>query len=105
MLNGMNGYSSAIYNRNDKPLPYSNPSINYEEGAFRNTNQNFRATNRGFSANKPQNKQVQKQFKDPDIWDSPPPIEKRPSVQRVNKTNSTRNHQVSSTDATEQQAS
>ena len=51
MLSGMNHNSSAIYTRNDRPLPNSSPSIQYED-PFRATNSNFRATNRGFSASR-----------------------------------------------------
>lgn len=75
MLAGMNINNSSIVNREDKPLPVQNHSINYEE-SYRKTNINFRATNRGFSANKQkQNSLVtQKPFKDPDVWESPPPL-------------------------------
>lgn len=63
------------------------------------TNNHFRATNRGFSANrnKPNSQASKKPFKDPDVWDSPPPLEKRQSVQKVNKSNpNQRNHQIRS---------
>lgn len=61
------------------------------------TNNNFRATNRGFSANRgkkyPLN-QNNNQFKDPDVWETPPPLEKRQSVQKVNKPSHSRNHNI-----------
>ena len=101
MLNGMNYNSSAVYNRNEQPLPpFSNKSIHVEESPFRVTNSNFRATNRGFSAKRGQqggsmiNQPYNKPFKDPDVWDSPPPLEKRQSVQRVNKANSVRSNNI-----------
>ena len=86
MLSGITfNNSSVIVNRDDRQLPVNNNSINYDE-THRKTNTNFRATNRGFSANKHKNIQPDNQpFKDPDIWESPPPIEKRQSVQKVSK--------------------
>ena len=60
--------SSVIVSRDERQLPVNNNSINYDE-TYRKTNTNFRATNRGFSANK--NKNIQPDnlpFKDPDIW-------------------------------------
>lgn len=100
MLSGMNFNSSSIMTRPEKPSPFYNNSIHYEENPFRQTNNQFRATNRGFSANRPKpNSQAgqsyKKPFKDPDVWDSPPPLEKRQSVQKVNKVNTTnKNHQI-----------
>ena len=94
--------TSAIYNRNEVPLaPFSNKSIHVEDSPFRVTNSNFRATNRGFSANRGKqgggsmaNQGYKNQFKDPEIWESPPPLEKRQSVQRVNKANSVRTNNI-----------
>ena len=40
------------------------------------------------------NQPYNKQFKDPDVWDSPPPLEKRQSVQKVNKANSMRSNNI-----------
>jgi hypothetical protein len=106
MLSGMSfNNSSVIYSRNDRPLPPPNNSIHYEESPFGVTKSNFRTTNRGFSANRPKpgsRNQAQKEpFKDPDVWESPPPMEKRQSVQKVNKinSNSNRNHQIRSVPA------
>jgi len=99
MLSGISFSSSAVYTRNDRPLPVPNKSIHYEESPFRITNNNFRATNRGFSANRGKqpnlSQKANQPFKDPDIWDSPPPLEKRQSVQKVNKANNNvRNHNI-----------
>lgn len=103
MLAGMNYNSSNIYSntRNDRPLPFSNPSIQVEDSPFRVTKSNFRATNRGFSANRGKQgggnhfQQPSKPFKDPDVWDSPPPMEKRqPSIQKTNKVSSVRNNNI-----------
>lgn len=48
----------------------------------RQTGTNFRGTSRGFSYNKSNNKP----FKDPDVWDPPPPVEKRQQpVKRTSK--------------------
>lgn len=98
MLSGINNNSSLLSTdrpllREDRPLPYANNSINYEDPA-RKTKSNFRATNRGFSANRKQNEE--KPFKDPDVWDSPPPMEKRQSVQKVGKSQGSKSHQVRS---------
>lgn len=92
----MNINNSAIINREERQLPiFSNNSINYEE-AFRNTNNKFRSTNRGFSAKRPNlNSEISKPFKDPEIWESPPPIEKRQSHVKVNKPAiNNKNHQI-----------
>jgi hypothetical protein len=88
-MNINNNNNSSILNREDKPLPVQNHSINYEE-SYRKTNINFRATNRGFSANKQKQNSLitQKPVKDPDVWESPPPMEKRQSVQKVQKASS-----------------
>lgn len=49
----------------------------------RRTNTNFRTTTRvGMSVNKTSNKG----FKDPDVWDPPPPMEKRPPQNNVKRT-------------------
>jgi hypothetical protein len=99
MLGGMNCNNSSIINREDKPLPFYNNSINYDETS-RKTNTNFRSTNRGFSANKPKPNNLSNQpFKDPDVWESPPKLEKRQSIQKVSKPNvnmsqNNKNHQV-----------
>ena len=42
---------------------------------------------------------MNRQYKDPDVWDSPPTLEKRQSVQKVSKpisnpTQSNKNHQI-----------
>ena len=103
MLNGMTFNTSSVVKPDERQLPVYNNSINLDENPFRATNNNFRATNRGFSANRAkQNNQGivnNKPFKDPDIWDSPPAIEKRQSVQKVNKGNpivmsNNKNHQI-----------
>ena len=75
MLLGINfNNSSVIINRDDRQLPVYNHSINYDE-LHRKTNNNFRATNRGFSANKNKNMIDNNQpFKDPDVWESPPKL-------------------------------
>lgn len=67
LLTGINNNSSIISRADDRPiLPLpSNNSINYEDSA-RKTNTNFRATNRGFSANRKPT--AAKPFKDPDVW-------------------------------------
>jgi hypothetical protein len=79
LLTGITNNNSSVLTRDtdrpihreEKPLPYFNNSINYEDSS-RKTNHNFRATNRGFSANRKTT--APKPFKDPDVWDSPPPI-------------------------------
>jgi hypothetical protein len=74
MLTGITSNNSSLISREDRSLPYanhSNQSITLDDPA-RKTNNNFRATNRGFSANRKQ--QSTKPFKDPDVWDSPPPF-------------------------------
>ena len=94
MLTGISCNQSSFTYRDEKPMPYSNHSINFEEQG-RRTNSNFRATNRGFSANRGKAYQPRQQpLKDPDVWDSPPPLEKRKSTHKVGPTGSTRSHQV-----------
>lgn len=100
MLSGLNGNNSSIISRDEMQLPYYNNSINYEE-TNRKTNTNFRTSNRGFSANRAKPNNPTKVIKDPDIWDSPPPIEKRQSLLKVSKPNvstghGNKNHQVRS---------
>lgn len=54
---------------------------NFEDGV-RRTNNNFRTSTRGFSVNKSNNKQ----FKDPDVWDPPPPMQKKQQpIKRASK--------------------
>jgi hypothetical protein len=57
----------------------------------RRTSNNFRTTTRvGMSVNKTSNKV----FKDPDVWDPPPPLDKRPPQNNVKRTskNISQNH-------------
>lgn len=53
----------------------------------RQTNSNFRTSNRGFSINRSNNNISNKPYKDPDVWDSPPPVDKRQSVNKVQRPN------------------
>ena len=76
MLSGMNNNSNMSY---VKERQIYNHSKNFDE-APRKTGTNFRGTARGFSYNKSSNKP----FKDPDVWEPPPPLEKKQQpVKRV----------------------
>ena len=99
MLSGITVNNSAIISRPERPTPFYNNSIHYEENNMRRTNNNFRATTRGFSAqrHKQPNQPMKNQFKDPDVWETPPPLEKRQSAQKPSKfynQNNNRSHQV-----------
>lgn len=69
MLSGLNNRSTLSYT---KPRDNYDQSKEFDESS-RRTNPNFRTSNRGFSLNKPN----QRQMKDPDVWDPPPPMDKK----------------------------
>lgn len=72
MLSGLNNKSGLSYTMKPSRDPYEHSNENEE--APRRTSNNFRTTNRGFSVNKSSTKP----FKDPEVWDPPPP---RPGYQ------------------------
>lgn len=65
MISGLNN-RSVIPN---KPREVYGHSQDFDDGV-RRTNNNFRTSTRGFSYNKSNNRP----FKDPDVWDPPPPM-------------------------------
>lgn len=80
MLSGLNNKSSLSYTT--KPRESYDQPKEFDD-APRRTNNNFRTSNRGFSVNKSNSRP----FKDPDVWDPPPPVDKKyqQPVKRVSK--------------------
>ena len=65
MLSGLQANNSSYV----KEREIHNQSKNFDD-EVRQTSNNFRGTKRGFSYNKSSNKP----FKDPDVWEPPPPL-------------------------------
>lgn len=79
MISGINNNGSS-YNREREIF---NKSREYNDEYQRKTNNNFRTSKRGFSIDRPNNNYPPK---DPDVWDPPPPMERKPpQVKRVSK--------------------
>lgn len=68
MLSGLNNRSNLSYTTNARQS-YQQPPREFDDMP-RRTNNNFRTSNRGFSIQKSSSKP----FKDPDVWEPPPPM-------------------------------
>ena len=81
MLSGLNNKSGLSYTMKPNREIYDQ-SMGHDD-VVRRTSNNFRTTNRGFSVNKSSSKP----FKDPDVWEPPPPRQgnQGPPVKRVSK--------------------
>lgn len=77
MISGLNNRSIM----SNKPREVYGHSQDFDDGV-RKTNNNFRTSNRGFSYNKSSNRP----FKDPDVWDPPPQVQKnKEPIKRISK--------------------